>query len=83
MLRILKRDIYGLNAPGFPIDEVSVPDPDPLASARCSCVHWDDHLYYSNSISGEELGRGDDLQDSGPVRIFLEKKYVYWLEALN
>ena len=28
----------GLEAPGFPIDTVRVPDPDPLAVVRYSCV---------------------------------------------
>jgi hypothetical protein len=40
----LKRDMYDLVAPGFLSGEVRVPDPDPLATARYSCVHWISHL---------------------------------------
>ncbi|GFP58880.1 vegetative incompatibility protein HET-E-1 [Trichoderma asperellum] len=32
--KTLRRDIYGLDAPGFPIDQIKQPDPDPLAAAR-------------------------------------------------
>lgn len=34
----LERDIYHLQAPGCPIDEVLAPDPDPLAAIRYSCI---------------------------------------------
>lgn len=30
----IKRDIYGLGSPGFSIDQIKPPDPDPLSSAR-------------------------------------------------
>ena len=36
---VLQRDMYGLSAPGFPIDQVRVPDPNPLAAVRYSCVY--------------------------------------------
>lgn len=39
MSRMLQRDIYRLHAPGFPIDSVKLPDPDPLSAARYSCVY--------------------------------------------
>lgn len=35
----LRRDIYGLHSPGFPIDRVEKPEPDPLATIRYSCVY--------------------------------------------
>jgi len=34
MSTILKRDIYGLKEPGFPINEVQTPSPDLLATVR-------------------------------------------------
>jgi archaellum biogenesis ATPase FlaH len=37
--RTLKRDVYSLRAPGFSIDEVKQPNPDPLATARYSCLY--------------------------------------------
>jgi hypothetical protein len=38
MSTTLRRDMYGLGAPGFLIDNVRVPDPDLLATVRYSCV---------------------------------------------
>ncbi|KAL6406189.1 hypothetical protein AUP68_10357 [Ilyonectria robusta] len=76
----LERDVYELGVPGFPIDQVSPPDPDPLASIRYSCVFWVDHLDDSEpraKISDK------DLQDAGIVHDFLRRKYLYWLESLS
>jgi hypothetical protein len=77
----LQRDMYRLIAPGFPIDQVQVPDQDPLRTTRYSCVHWVDHL--CDSVSGKSTRRDDDLQDGGVVYISLKKQYLYWLEALS
>ncbi|KAH7187803.1 hypothetical protein DER44DRAFT_736509 [Fusarium oxysporum] len=76
----LKRDVYKLDAPGFPIDQVSPPDPDPLASIRYPCVFWVDHLHDSEP----RAKMGDkSLQDVGIVHEFFRNKYLYWLESLN
>ena len=77
----LRRDMYCLIAPGFPIDQVQVPDQDPLGTTRYSCVHWVDHL--CDSASGKGTRRDDRLQDGGAVYVFLKKQYLYWLEALS
>ncbi|KAM6506442.1 hypothetical protein FSOLCH5_013423 [Fusarium solani] len=74
----LERDVYELGVPGFPIDQVSPPDPDPLASIRYSCVFWVDHLKESSAKMSDK-----DLQDAGTVHDFLQKKYLYWLESLS
>ena len=42
--KLCRRDIYGLRSPGFSIDRVKQPEPDPLAAVRYSCVYWVDHL---------------------------------------
>jgi hypothetical protein len=34
--------MYGLKALGTPIDDVEMPEPDPLAALRYLCVHWVD-----------------------------------------
>ena len=39
MSRTLQRDIYMLHAPGFPIDKVEPPVPDPLAVVQYSCLY--------------------------------------------
>jgi len=74
----LRRDIYDLRVPGISIDEVQTPSPDPLATLRYSCVFWVDHL--RDSISDTDMPQYNTLD---MVRAFLEKKYLYWLEALS
>ncbi|EXL39652.1 hypothetical protein FOCG_17739 [Fusarium oxysporum f. sp. radicis-lycopersici 26381] len=74
----LRRDIYGLSTPGFSINRVSPPDPDPLSSIRYPCVYWVDHLANSNPTSYNK-----HLQDGGIVHEFIQKKYLYWLESLS
>ncbi|KAH7187188.1 quinon protein alcohol dehydrogenase-like superfamily [Fusarium oxysporum] len=81
MSKSLRRDMYGLRAPGLPIDKVKQPDPDPLAAARYSCLYWADHL--SDAISHMTSTPIDDLHDDGRVHRFLKKTYLYWLEALS
>jgi hypothetical protein len=77
----LHRDMYDLEAPGLPIEDVIQPDPDPLAVSRYPCVYWIDHLHDSRRDS-----RADsisDLQVTSAVDGFLRKNYIYWLEALS
>ncbi|KAK3946807.1 hypothetical protein QBC32DRAFT_387713 [Pseudoneurospora amorphoporcata] len=81
MSTTLRRDIYGLSAPGFSSDKVQVPNPDPLVTVRYSCVYWIDHL--RNSVSGTNIKQHDRLQDNEVVYKFLKTKYLYWLEALS
>ncbi|KAK4461139.1 HET-R [Cladorrhinum samala] len=79
MSAILRRDIYDLKAPGFPIDKVQTPTSDPLATVRYSCVFWVVHL--RSSISDKDMLQCNNTLDA--VQTFLEKKYLYWLEALS
>ena len=72
----LRRDIYGLNDPGYCIDKELKPDHDPLAAIRYACLFWVDHL-----VQVDELNVS--LQDGGQVHIFLQEKFLYWLEALS
>ena len=81
MSRTLRRDMYGLCAPGFPISKVKQPDPDPLAAADYSCIYWVDHL--QDWDSSKSTKHRDDIQDGGAVDKFLRQKYLYWLEALS
>ncbi|KAM0271627.1 hypothetical protein ACHAQH_009034 [Verticillium albo-atrum] len=76
----LKRDIYSLRDPGVLIEEVSPPDPDPLAPLKYSCVYWVDHLRDSNLT--ESPGRRDML-DNNRVHDFLKTRLLHWLEALS
>lgn len=81
MSTVLRRDMYGLEAPGFPINEVRTPPSDPLATVQYSCVYWVSHL--SDFVSGTNGNRDAFLHDGEAVHGFLEKKYLYWLEALS
>ncbi|KAL2889493.1 Vegetative incompatibility protein HET-E-1 [Ceratocystis lukuohia] len=75
LCRTLKRDIYHLQAPGCLIDEVSVPDSNPLASIEYSCLFWVDH-FEDSAERGLSSGRHKIL-------CFFKKDYLHWLEALS
>jgi hypothetical protein len=77
MSKTLRRDIYSLGSPGFPINQIDLPEPDPLAAVRYSCVHWVDHLCDSRPTNGS-----DSLLGGDPLDEFLCRNYLNWLEAL-
>ncbi|OQV09788.1 NACHT domain-containing protein [Cladophialophora immunda] len=79
MSQQLRRDIYGLKAPGFPIDKVKRPSPDPLSSQRYSCVYWIDHLLDCDPSENAK----NDLRTGASVDKFIKGYYLYWLEALS
>jgi len=79
MSRIVQRDIYGLRTPGISIDQVTPPEPDPLVALRYSCLYWVDHLIDCHTSEN----KFEDLQDSGPVYVFLCHSFLFWLEALS
>ena len=76
--KTLRRDIYNLQDPGGMMKEV--PDPDPLASIRYSCVFWVDHLCKADDKS---LDRKKKLSDDGVVFAFLKEHFLHWLESLS
>ncbi|GKT43277.1 vegetative incompatibility protein HET-E-1 [Colletotrichum spaethianum] len=80
MSKTLRRNIYDIPSPGFPINRVKPPDPDPLASARYSCAYWVNHF---TDASTKQDQRGQDLNDSKLVYEFLKKHFLHWLEALS
>ena len=75
---VLRRDMYNLKAPGFPIDKVQAPSSDPLATVRYSCVFWVDHL--RDSTSDKDAPQHNALD---AIQTFVERRYLYWLEALS
>ncbi|KPM45221.1 Vegetative incompatibility protein HET-E-1 [Neonectria ditissima] len=77
----LRRDIYDLRDPGFSVDEVYPPNPDPLALARYSCIYWVDHLHDSRSM--EATSQENERQFADAVYMFLKDRFLYWLEALS
>ncbi|KAL6887047.1 hypothetical protein GGI43DRAFT_426073 [Trichoderma evansii] len=70
--KTIKRDVYNLQFPGFPIEQVSVPTPDPLAPITYSCIYWADHFCDTKRP-----------QDENDITKFFELKFLYWLEALS
>jgi hypothetical protein len=81
MSTTLRRNMYGLKALGTPIDDVEMPEPDPLAALRYSCVYWIDHLCDSNPTASATYA--ECLRDRGVVDRFLRGKCLYWLESLS
>lgn len=78
MFKTLQRDIYGLGTPGFFVEQVKPPSPNPLMTARYSCLYWVDHLHDCD-IDLIDV----ELREGGSVHLFLRQKYLYWLEALS
>lgn len=81
MFKTVKRDMYDLKSPGFPINRLRKPQPDPLGSSRYSCEFWIDHLCDGtlDIIQNAE----DSVEAGGTVVEFLRTKCIYWLEALS
>lgn len=77
--RTLRRDIYNLVHPGYPIDKVRQPDPDPLAVIRYACIYWVDHL----DKCSPDKNATEDLQENSLVGDFFRQDYLHWLEALS
>ncbi|KAK3353868.1 WD40-repeat-containing domain protein [Lasiosphaeria hispida] len=80
MSRALRHDMYGLAAPGFPIENVNPPELDLLAAARYACVYWVDHLHGWQSSN---IKHPDVFRDGGVIDVFLRQHYLHWLEALS
>lgn len=76
----LRRDIYDLRNPGFPVSKVETPSPDPLASMRYSCVYWVDHLQDAGDVIQTVMYGRSVVIDT--LR-FLKTDYLHWLEALS
>ncbi|KAI1330217.1 heterokaryon incompatibility protein [Xylariaceae sp. FL0255] len=79
MSQILKRDIYGLREPGFPIENITPPSPDPLETVGYSCIYWINHLIDASKDSGND----GNVQDGGAADRFLQSKCLYWIESLS
>ncbi|KAK4220831.1 HET-E heterokaryon incompatibility protein, partial [Podospora fimiseda] len=77
---VLQRDIYGLSAPGFMIDQAPKQYPDPLAAMRYSCVYWIHHLC---DLISTTSSKRDILRENETIHTFFKTKYLYWLEALS
>ncbi|RYP20864.1 hypothetical protein DL765_002598 [Monosporascus sp. GIB2] len=79
MSSILMQNMYNLDF-GFKPKDITLPDPDPLAAIRYSCVFWADHLCFLNGEHPECL---KELTDDGKVFEFLKDRFLRWLESLS
>ncbi|KAK6518984.1 hypothetical protein TWF281_003675 [Arthrobotrys megalospora] len=77
MFKTLKRNIYALPGPETRIDDFSIPDPDPLATVRYSCIYWVRHLREGNTSNNL------DESDCNEILGFLRQRILNWLEALS
>lgn len=77
----LKRDMYSLSHPGYPIEDVETPVNDPLATVRYSCIFWVDHFDDSMVVQGER--KELESKDAKIVYDFIKQYYLYWLETLS
>ena len=79
MSSMLSRNMYNLDF-GFKPENMTPPDPDPLAPLQYSCVFWADHLCSLNSDNSRLVG---ELTDDGKVFGFLKEYFLRWLESLS
>jgi hypothetical protein len=75
--KTLRRDMYKLQDPGSMAKDI--PDPDPLASIRYSCVFWVNHLCEVDDQSLDQKA----LSDNGAIFAFLKEHFLHWLESLS
>jgi hypothetical protein len=79
--KMLHRDMYSLQAPGCPVEDVTLPLLDLLAASRYPCIFWIDHLCHSRQKTSAH--NNDSLEDASIVDVFIRQKYLYWLEGLS
>ena len=79
--KTLRRDIYNLQAPGYPIEDIKPPVPDPLDALFYSCVYWVDH--FCDSKHRTLAHSATTQENTKAIDAFLSQRYLYWLEALS
>lgn len=79
LIEILRRDMFDLKLPGILINDIGVPSPNPLAYAEYACVYWVNHLDACKYNATYRLS----LKNRESLDIFLQQKYLHWLEALS
>ena len=77
--KTLQRDMLTIKLPGLHKKDISTPSPNPLAPFKYLCVYWVDHLYACKSNATLRLS----LKNWETLDIFLQQKYLNWLEALS
>jgi hypothetical protein len=82
MRSLLRRDLCGLERLGAQTTELTRRiEISILTQIAYACEYWVDHLCASDLTSSTTSE--DILQDGGVVDLFLQEKFLYWLEALS
>ncbi|PYH37285.1 WD40 repeat domain-containing protein [Aspergillus neoniger CBS 115656] len=69
----LKQNIYGVSHYGIAIEDVQIPNPDPLNCVRYACRYWVYHLVQS----------GCTFTDMEDILSFFNTHFLHWLEAMG
>lgn len=77
----LRRDMYDLCHPGYPIDRLKQSQPDPLAAVGYACLYWVEHLEMCSDSFCASIP--DDFTEGGAIEAFLRNNYLHWLEAIS
>ncbi|EQB47243.1 hypothetical protein CGLO_13641 [Colletotrichum gloeosporioides Cg-14] len=76
--KVMKCNIYNIEAPGTSIEDVIPPEPNLLTSLAYTCLHWIEHLCESASVVELREGREDYVS---VILAFLQKRFLYWVEV--
>ncbi|KAM0261301.1 hypothetical protein ACHAQJ_002332 [Trichoderma viride] len=79
MDKTLQRNMYTIRSPGKHINDITPPDPNPLTPKGYCCAFWVEHLVH---CCQSQLQYRECLKDTGTLHSFLQKNYLYWLEAM-
>ena len=80
ILQVLRRDMYSLKLPGFPIDQVKKPSPDPLAAIQYSCIYWVNHLEDWCASGNTDCAY---LEEGELIEEFFKQRFLHWVEAMS
>ncbi|KAH0526830.1 hypothetical protein TsFJ059_010108 [Trichoderma semiorbis] len=78
MVHSLRENIYGLEHPGIPLEDVSPPDPNPLEHCLYSCTSWMGHLCEIYDVTDSQ----SLLILEEEILLFLKGHTLHWLEVL-
>jgi hypothetical protein len=80
MTESLKRNMCGLRHPGVLVSEVPKTTIDRnLVRVQYSCQYWLRHVLAHHNSKTTSI----DLNDGGYIDVFLQSKFLYWLETLS
>ncbi|KAJ8131356.1 hypothetical protein O1611_g2276 [Lasiodiplodia mahajangana] len=81
--RALQENIYRLPSTSSSLDNIEVPNPNPLDGIGYACIYWADHLENAERLDSSSLAKRQDLEDGGLLHKFLEGHLLHWFEALS